>query len=116
VSGRRWILVGTGVAVTLAALAFALAGWSRLGAVAAVIGALAAVAGVGITAWAAVGRPATGPRRIEVDGSGSVRGVRGSATTGAVIRDGSSPDEVVVRRTGDIDGARDGTTGYQGGR
>jgi hypothetical protein len=111
--GRK-ILAGTGVLVAALAVLFIVIGWRTASAVAPAIAALAAVGGVGVSAWAtfakAPAKPA-GPRLL-VEDTGRIRtGGSGEGVTGAVVEGGAAPDEVVIRRTGPIDG--NGVTGYR---
>jgi hypothetical protein len=111
--GRK-ILIVTGIVVAACAVVFVIAGWGRIGSVAPVIAALTGVAGVGVSAWAAVRKPAkSGPRRVTVENTGDVRADgQSNSVTGAQISSGSAPDETHIRRTGSIEGGG-GVTGYR---
>lgn len=112
-SGSRWIVVGTALAVGASVLLFIAGGWGRVGDLAGALAALVAVAGLGASLWSArTGRNAAASRRVEVSDTGNVRGTGvTSATTGAWI-EGDAPDEVRVHRTGSVENA-DGVTGYR---
>jgi fermentation-respiration switch protein FrsA (DUF1100 family) len=109
--GRK-IPIITGVAIAVCAVAFAIAGWGRIGSVAPVIGALAAVSGVGVSAWAAT-RKKAGTRRVVVEDTGDVRAAgQTDSVTGAQLSADSTAGDVRVRRTGSIEGGG-GVTGYR---
>lgn len=111
----RWILLATGIALAGCAAVFAIVGGNWVASVATAIAALAAVAGVGVSAWAASTSRTRAPSRVEVSDTGDIR-ARGAsdATTGVVIAGGTTPNEVTVRRTGSIEGGG-GVTGYRQG-
>ncbi len=109
--GRK-ILIVTGIVIAACAVAFAIAGWGRIGSVAPMVAALAAVSGVGVSAWAATRRK-VGSRRVVVEDSGDVRAAgQADSVTGAQLLADSAPDDVQVRRTGSIEGGG-GVTGYR---
>ncbi|WP_127501943.1 hypothetical protein [Actinoplanes solisilvae] len=113
--GRK-ILAVTGLVVAALAVVFMVVGWRTASAVAPAIAALAAVSGVGVTAWATFARatqskPTT--KRLTVSDTGTIK-TDGAAegVTGAALGDRPAPDEVIVRRTGSIEGGG-GVTGYR---
>jgi hypothetical protein len=102
------VLLVTGLVVAALGGVFAVTQWDTADRLATVLSALAAVAAVGISVWAAL--PAAGRgTSVRVVGSGkAVAGAGGTAVTGASGPAGSAPHQVDVQNTGDADASNGG--------
>lgn len=102
-SGRRLVLLITGLVVAGLGGVFSATQWDRANRIATVVSVLAAVAAVGIAVWAAL--PASKPGSVvRVSVTGKATATRGgTAITGASGPVGSTPGLVEVKDTGDAD-------------
>ncbi|HSV65232.1 MAG TPA: hypothetical protein VLJ59_04885 [Mycobacteriales bacterium] len=119
---RRVVLVAAGLVVAGLGVTFVVVGLDRAGKVAALVGAVVGVVGLGVTAWAALGGPGStglGGAMVRVRRTGSIRqramGGTNVANAGVVLRGGRASGTVDVARTGDIDqdGGGEANTGVR---
>jgi hypothetical protein len=108
-AARRWALIVTGILAGALGVTFVVVGLDRADKIASVVGALVAVAGLGMAVRESRGAPRPAGRagsRVRLRRSGAVRqrgagGTQNVANTGAVLRAGT-PRDVRIGRTGDI--------------
>jgi hypothetical protein len=103
----RWILIVTSVLVAVLAVVLSVMQWQEANKMATSIGALAAVAAVGVAIWAALLK--SGARSIQVNDSGraTARG-SGKATTGIRVPKKGGSGNMKVKRSGDAQAEDDG--------
>jgi len=112
-TARRWVLVGTAVAVAVLATVLAGLGWDAADKAGSAISALAGVAALGVAVWAAWPMASSGKSIHIADTGRATTHGQGRANTG-LSGPGAAPDQVRVERTGDADASGgDANTGVQ---
>lgn len=115
VTVRRIVIIVTGVVVTGLCVVFVWVGWGNANMLAAVISAVAGVAAVGATVWAAAGQPGVdGSRvRLRVVRTGAATATAGGFANAGIMGRGVDGLEAVAEDTGDARGSGDANTGIR---
>ncbi|GHE05636.1 hypothetical protein [Streptomyces alanosinicus] len=108
-SARRAVLLVTGAATGILAIAFAVVGSRRADHIATLVSALVAVVGLGVAVGAAAVPAMSGRRSIRVSGTGAATAAgSGSAVSGAAVSVANGTETIEVSRSGTAEARDDG--------